>query len=54
MHLQPAPPRQLPPQDMAAMDMEEQRAQRLTYSIGTVAGVVLVILLCLLCSRLIF
>lgn len=36
------------------MDMAEQRAQRLTYGIGTVAGVVLVILLCLLCSRVIF
>lgn len=36
------------------MDNAEQRAQRLTFGIGTVAGAVLVVLLCLLCSRLIF
>ncbi|MEU3452038.1 hypothetical protein ABZ671_00145 [Micromonospora sp. NPDC006766] len=54
VHVRPAPPRQLPPQDMAAMDRTEQRAQRLTYGIGAVAGVVLVILTCLLCSRVIF
>ncbi|SCF37768.1 hypothetical protein GA0074695_6305 [Micromonospora viridifaciens] len=53
MHVQPAPPRQLPPQDMTAMDQAEQQAQRLTYGIGAVAGVVLVILMCLLCSRVI-
>ncbi|RKN23788.1 hypothetical protein D7147_01740 [Micromonospora musae] len=52
IHLQPAAPRSLPPQDMAALDQAEQRAQRVTYSIGAVAAVVLVILVCLLCSRL--
>ncbi|TDC35741.1 hypothetical protein E1211_15140 [Micromonospora sp. 15K316] len=54
VHLQPAAPRSLPPQDMAALDLAEQRAQRVTYSVGAVAGVVLVILVCLLCSRLLF
>ncbi|SBT54417.1 hypothetical protein GA0070621_5407 [Micromonospora narathiwatensis] len=39
---------------MAAMDQAEQQSQRLTYGIGAVAGVVLVILTCLLCSRVIF
>ncbi|WP_076470609.1 hypothetical protein [Micromonospora avicenniae] len=54
VHLQPAAPRPLPPQDMAALDMAEQRAQRVTYSIGAVAGAVLLILVCLLCSRIVF
>ncbi|MFC3504219.1 hypothetical protein ACFOOK_25080 [Micromonospora krabiensis] len=54
LHVQPAPPRQLPTQDMAALDAAEQRAQRVTYGFGAVAGVVLVALVCLLCSRLIF
>ncbi|WP_458351567.1 hypothetical protein [Micromonospora schwarzwaldensis] len=54
MHVQTPPPRQLPPQDMAAMDRSEQRAQQLTYGIGAVVGVVLVLLMCLLCSRLLF
>ncbi|SCE83133.1 hypothetical protein [Micromonospora terminaliae] len=54
MHVQPTPPRRLPPQDMAAMDQAEGQAQRLTYGIGAVVGVVLVLLTCLLCSRLLF
>ncbi|MEU5946922.1 hypothetical protein ABZ793_15335 [Micromonospora sp. NPDC047465] len=54
VHLRPPPPRRLPPQDMAGLDMAEQRAQRLTYGVGALAGAVLVILICLLCSRLIF
>ncbi|MFJ1538074.1 hypothetical protein ACIODS_05975 [Micromonospora chalcea] len=54
VHVQPAPPRRLPPQDMAAMDQAEQRAQRLTYGVGAVVAVVLVLLTCLLCSRLLF
>ncbi|SCL61982.1 hypothetical protein GA0070603_3314 [Micromonospora chersina] len=36
------------------MDQAEGRAQRLTYGIGAVVGVVLVLLTCLLCSRLLF
>ncbi|MEW2376480.1 hypothetical protein AB0883_10295 [Micromonospora sp. NPDC047812] len=54
VHLRPPPPRRLPPQDMAELDAAEQRAQRLTYGVGTVAGVVLVVLVCVLCSRLVF
>ncbi|WBB65131.1 hypothetical protein [Micromonospora sp. WMMD812] len=54
VHLRPAPPRSLPPQDMAALDAAEQRAQRVTYGFGALAGVVLVILVCVLCSRIIF
>ncbi|WP_433389692.1 hypothetical protein [Micromonospora sp. KLBMP9576] len=54
VYLRPPPPRRLPPQDMAELDVAEQRAQRLTYGVGTLAGVVLVILVCVLCSRLLF
>ncbi|WP_200215328.1 hypothetical protein [Micromonospora coerulea] len=54
IHVQVPPPRQLPPQDMAGLDQGEQRAQRLTYGFGAVAAVVLVLLTCLLCSRVIF
>ncbi|MCG5449004.1 MULTISPECIES: hypothetical protein [Micromonospora] len=54
VHLQPVPPRQLPPQDMAGLDAAEQRSQRVTYGFGAAAGVVLLVLLCLLCSRVIF
>ncbi|WP_230415914.1 hypothetical protein [Micromonospora tarapacensis] len=54
MHLQAAAPRQLPYQDMAALDGQEQRAQRVTWAVGAVAGAVLVVLGCLLCTRLLF
>ncbi|MEU1681997.1 hypothetical protein ABZ422_23335 [Micromonospora zamorensis] len=54
VHLQPAPPRRLPPQDMADLDAAEQRSQRVTYGFGAAAAVVLVVLFCLLCSRVIF
>lgn len=39
---------------MADLDAAEQRSQRVTYGFGAAAGVVLVFLVCLLCSRLIF
>ncbi|WP_091602567.1 hypothetical protein [Micromonospora mirobrigensis] len=51
VHIQGTPPRRLPPQDMAALDADEQRAQRVTWGMGAVTGVVLLVLLCLLCSR---
>jgi hypothetical protein len=54
VYVQAPPPRRLPAQDMATMDKAEQQAQRLTYSFGAVAAVVLVLLTCLLCGRLIF
>ncbi len=54
VHVQPAPPRRLPPQDMAELDAAEQRAQRVTWGVGGVVAVVLVALVCLLCSRAIF
>jgi hypothetical protein len=39
---------------MADLDASEQRAQRLTFGFGAAAGVVLVVLVCLLCSRIVF
>ncbi|SCG80601.1 hypothetical protein GA0070609_6533 [Micromonospora echinaurantiaca] len=39
---------------MVGLDAAEQRAQRVTWGVGVVAGVVLVVLCCLLCSRVLF
>lgn len=39
---------------MVELDTDEQRAQRITYMVGSVAGAVLLILLCLFCTRLLF
>lgn len=39
---------------MADLDAAEQRSQRVTYGFGAAAAVVLVVLVCLLCSRVIF
>jgi hypothetical protein len=39
---------------MAELDAAEQRAQHVTWSVGGVAAVVLVALVCLLCSRAVF
>lgn len=36
---------------MAALDAQEQRAQRVTWTLGVVAAVVLFLLVCLLCTR---
>nr|WP_091254277.1 hypothetical protein [Micromonospora matsumotoense] len=54
VHLEATPARTLPAQDMEAMDAAEQRAQRVTWSVGAVIGIVLLLLLCLLCSRALF
>lgn len=54
VHLQPAPPRPLPPQDLPRLDADEGSARTLTYGVGMIAGAVLLIVVCLLCSRIIF
>jgi hypothetical protein len=54
VHLQGAPPRQLPAQDLASLEAQEQQAQRVTWTVGAVAGAILVVLTCLLCTRLLF
>ncbi|HWH00211.1 MAG TPA: translation initiation factor 2 [Pilimelia sp.] len=52
--LQPAPPRQLPAQDPVAVDAAEREARTLTLGVGMIAGAVVLVLSCLLCSRLLF
>ncbi|WP_173078324.1 translation initiation factor 2 [Phytohabitans rumicis] len=52
--LQPPTPRRLPGQDMAGVEAEERSARTLTYGIGMIAAAVLMIVVCLLCSRLLF
>jgi hypothetical protein len=54
MEVRPAPPRELPPQDHTALDNEEQSARTITYGIGMVAGAILLIVVCALCSRVVF
>jgi hypothetical protein len=49
---QPPPPRALPAQDQAALDDAEGSARTVTYGVGMVAGAILLIIMCLLCSRL--
>ena len=51
---QPPAPRSLPAQDEAALDEQESAARSMTYGIGLVAGAILLIVSCLLCSRLLF
>ncbi|MEJ3743197.1 translation initiation factor 2 [Actinomycetes bacterium KLBMP 9797] len=52
--VQPPAPRQLPPQDVPGLEEEERGARTLTYGVGMIAGAVMVIVVCLLCSRLLF
>jgi hypothetical protein len=51
---QPPPPRQMPPQNMDALDEAEGSARTVTYGVGLIAGAIALILLCLLCARVIF
>lgn len=54
VYLEPSPPRQLPEQDADALDREERGARSRTVGLALVAGAVLVVIVCLLCSRLLF
>ncbi|MEE6259483.1 translation initiation factor 2 [Plantactinospora sonchi] len=54
LHVQPSPPRALPAQDLPALDTAESNARTLTYGIGMVGGAVVLVLMCLLCSRVLF
>lgn len=47
----PPPPQELPPQDHARIDLEEQAARTLTQGIGMVVGAVAIVLLLVLCAR---
>jgi hypothetical protein len=50
----PPPPRRLPDQDLNALDESEASARTLTYGLVMIAGAVLVVVSCLLCSRVLF
>lgn len=50
----PPAPRNLPPQDHAAIDADEESARSLTRTVGIITAVVLVFLVMLLCGRLVF
>jgi len=52
--VRPAPPRELPAQDAAQLDAEDQSARTLTYGVAMVAGAIAVLLLLLLCARVLF
>ncbi|MBO4207378.1 translation initiation factor 2 [Micromonospora echinofusca] len=54
VHLRPAPPRRLPAQDPGRLDDAERSARTVTYGVGLIAGAVALVLICLLCSRLVF
>lgn len=51
LHVQPPPPRRLPPQDSAALDAAEANARTVTYGVGLISGAALLVVMCLLCSR---
>jgi hypothetical protein len=44
----------MPEQDPVALDEAESSARTVTYGVGLVAAAILVIVMCLLCSRLLF
>ncbi|MEH1015539.1 translation initiation factor 2 [Micromonospora sp. CPCC 206060] len=54
VHLRPAPPRRLPAQDPGRLDEAERSARTVTYGVGMIAGAVVLVLICLLCSRVLF
>ena len=51
---EPVPPRALPAQDEAVLDESERNARTVTYGIGMIAGALMLVTVCLLCSRLLF
>jgi hypothetical protein len=54
VHYEPAPPRELPAQDFPELDTAEQGARTVTYGVGMVAGAIVLIVICALCSRILF
>ncbi len=52
--IQPEPPRNLPVQDLPAIDAREREARTVTYGVGMLAGAVLLIVLLILCGRVLF
>ena len=54
MLIQPPPPHQLPPQDLAALDGREREERTFTYGVGLLAGAILLVVLLILCGRVLF
>ena len=52
--IQPEPPRELPAQDLVALNSEEREARTITYGVGMVAGAILLVVVLLLCGRVLF
>ena len=50
----PPPPRDMPAQNLDALDEAEGSARTLTFGIGLVAGAIALILMCLVCGRFFF
>lgn len=50
--VRPAPPRRLPAQDHAALDAAERAARRFTWVLAAIAGVIMLVVLCVLGSNL--
>ena len=50
----PPPPREMPAQDLDALDEAEGSARTVTYGVGLVAGAIALVLMCLFCARLVF
>jgi hypothetical protein len=48
----PIPPRKLPPQDHAALDEQERAARRVTWAMGAVAGLIALVVACVLAGSL--
>lgn len=51
--VEPLPARELPRQDLAAIEAGEQEALKFTYGIGMLAGAVLLVMLIVICARLV-
>ncbi|ASW53404.1 hypothetical protein [Plantactinospora sp. KBS50] len=54
VHVETPAPRPLPAQDTNALDAQEREARTITNGVVLVAAAVLTVLVCLLCSRLMF
>jgi hypothetical protein len=51
VYVEPPAPRALAPQDLDAIEAREKEARTLTYGVGLVAAAVILVVSCLLCSR---
>lgn len=47
------PPREMPPQDHAAMDADEHSTKAVTYGVGIFAAAVVLVLIFIVCARLV-